>query len=234
MLESWTTLAYLAACTERVRLGTLVTGITYRNVAHLAKIVATLDVLSGGRALCVASASAGTPRSTGRTAGLPGDPRPLRAARGRRWQLLPVMWGPGSKPFRGRVLDVPETLCYPRPLQAHVPVVVGGGGERRTLRLAARYADAANVMGGLDVVRRKGEVLRAHCADVGRDPARGRAHSHLSTVLVGRDDRHVAELVEARRPARRSAETYARPSTPAPSPTRSAGSASSPRPAWPR
>ena len=123
-------------------------------------------------------------------------------------QLLPVMWGPGSKPFRGRVLDVPETLCYPRPLQAHVPVVVGGGGERRTLRLAARYADAANVMGGLDVVRRKGEVLRAHCADVGRDPAEVEL-THLSTVLVGRDDRHVAELVEARRPRRRSAETYA-------------------------
>jgi F420-dependent oxidoreductase-like protein len=207
MLESWTTVAYLAACTERVRLGTLVTGISYRNVAHLAKIVATLDVLSGGRAVC--GVGLGWHAEEHRAYGwdFPAT-RDRYALLEDALQLLPVMWGPGSKPFRGRVLDVPETLCYPRPLQAHVPVVVGGGGERRTLRLAARYADAANVMGGLDVVRRKHEVLRAHCADVGRDPAEVEL-THLSTVLVGRDDRHVAELVEARRPRRRSAETYA-------------------------
>jgi F420-dependent oxidoreductase-like protein len=207
MLESWTTLAYLAACTERVRLGTLVTGITYRNVAHLAKIVATLDVLSGGRAVC--GVGLGWHAEEHRAYGwdFPST-RDRYAVLEDALQLLPVMWGPGSKPFRGRVLDVPETLCYPRPLQPHVPIVLGGGGERRTLRLAARYADAANVLGGLDVVRRKGEVLRAHCADVGRDPAEVEL-THLSTVLVGRDDRHVAELVEARRPRRRSAETYA-------------------------
>jgi alkanesulfonate monooxygenase SsuD/methylene tetrahydromethanopterin reductase-like flavin-dependent oxidoreductase (luciferase family) len=119
-----------------------------------------------------------------------------------------VLWGPGSPPFHGRVLDLPDTLCYPRPLQEHVPLVVGGGGERRTLRLAARYADAANVMGGLDVVRRKAAVLRQHCLDAGRDPA-SVALSHLSTVLVGGDDVQVAELVESRRPRRRSAESYA-------------------------
>ena len=62
-------------------------------------------------------------------------------------RLLPLLWGPGGPPFDGRVLDVPEALCYPRPLQEHVPIMVGGGGERRTLRLAARYADAANVFG---------------------------------------------------------------------------------------
>jgi F420-dependent oxidoreductase-like protein len=207
MLESWTTLAYLAACTEKVRLGTLVSGITYRNVAHLGKIVATLDVLSGGRAVCGVGLAwfADEHRAYGWDFPATGDRYALLEDA---LQLLPVLWGPGSKPFRGRVLDVPETLCYPRPLQEHVPLVVGGGGEQRTLRLAARYADAANVMGGLDVVRRKAAVLRAHCLDAGRDPAEV-ALSHLSTVLVGRDDAHVAELVEAGRPRRRSAESYA-------------------------
>jgi F420-dependent oxidoreductase-like protein len=207
MLESWTTLAYLAACTERVRLGTLVTGITYRNVAHLGKIVATLDVLSGGRAVCGLGLGwhADEHRAYGWDFPATGERYALLEDALR---LLPVMWGPGSKPFRGGVLDVPETLCYPRPLQPHVPVLVGGGGERRTLRLAARYADAANVLGTVDVVRRKADVLRAHCVDAGRDPGEVEL-THLSTVLVGRDDRHVAELVEARRPRRRSAETYA-------------------------
>ncbi len=87
-------------------------------------------------------------------------------------------------------------------------MVLGGGGERRTLRLAARYADAANVFGALDVVRRKAAVLRAHCADVGRDPARVQL-THLTTALVGRDDAEVTRLVEARRPRRRTAEAYA-------------------------
>ncbi len=207
MLESWTTLAYLAACTERARLGTLVTGVTYRNVAHLGKIVATLDVLSGGRAVCGLGLAwhADEHRAYGWDFPPTADRyRLLEDA----LQLLPVLWGPGSKPFRGRVLDVPETLCYPRPLQEHVPVILGGGGERRTLRLAARYADAANVMGPLEAVRHKGSVLLGHCADLGRDPAEV-ALTHLSTVLVGRDDAHVAALVEARRPRRRTAEAHA-------------------------
>jgi F420-dependent oxidoreductase-like protein len=207
MLESWTTLAFLAACTERVRLGTLVSGITYRNVAHLGKIVATLDVLSGGRAVCGVGLAwfAQEHRAYGWDFPSTGDRYALLEDA---LQLLPVLWGPGSKPFRGRVLEVSETLCYPRPLQQHVPLVLGGGGERRTLLLAARYADAANVMGPLDVVRRKADVLRAHCRDVGRDPS-DVALSHLSTALVGRDDAHVAALVEAGRPRRRSAESHA-------------------------
>jgi F420-dependent oxidoreductase-like protein len=207
MLESWTTLAFLAACTERVRLGTLVSGITYRNVGHLGKIVATLDVLSGGRAVCGVGLAwfAEEHRAYGWDFPSTADRYALLEDA---LQVLPVLWGPGSPPFHGRVLDLPDTLCYPRPLQEHVPVVVGGGGEQRTLRLAARYADAANVMGGLDVVRRKGAMLRQHCLDAGRDPA-AVTLSHLSTVLVGRDDAQAAELVEARRPRRRSAESYA-------------------------
>ena len=207
MLESFSTLAYLAACTERVRLGALVAAVTHRSVPLLAKTVATLDVLSGGRAVC----GLGLGWYAAEQAALGIDLPPVAdryALLEDALQLLPVMWGPGSKPFAGRVLDVPEALCYPRPLQAHVPVVVGGAGERRTLRLAAQHADAANVFGDLDTVRRKGAVLRAHCAELGRDPAEVEL-THLTTVLVGDDDAHAAALVERYRPRRRSAESYA-------------------------
>ncbi len=204
-LESYTTLAYLAACTERVRLGALVTGITYRNVAHLGKIVATLDVLSGGRAVC----GLGLAWFAAEHAAYGWDFPPAA----RRYalledalRLLPLLWGPGSPAFEGRVLSVPEATCYPRPLQEHVPIVVGGGGERRTLRLAARHADAANVLGDVDTVRRKASVLRAHCAEAGREPIE---LTHLSTALVGTDDREVAGLVDRLRPRRQDAARYA-------------------------
>jgi alkanesulfonate monooxygenase SsuD/methylene tetrahydromethanopterin reductase-like flavin-dependent oxidoreductase (luciferase family) len=118
------------------------------------------------------------------------------------------MWGPGSPSFSGRVVQVPEAFCYPRPLQRHVPMLVGGGGERRTLRLAAQYADACNVMGDMDTVSRKVAVLRSHCRDLGRDPA-AVAATHLSTVLVGATDADVASLVERLRPRRQPAARYA-------------------------
>jgi F420-dependent oxidoreductase-like protein len=193
-LESYTTLAYLAAVTRRVRLGALVTGITYRNVAHLGKIVATLDVLSGGRAVCGLGLAWFQAEHT--AYGWPFPPTAQRyALLEDALRLLPLLWGKGSPAFRGSVLNVPEAVCYPRPLQEHVPVIVGGGGERRTLRLAARHADAANVMGSLDTVRQKVSVLRAHCVAAGREPD-AVAMTHLSTALVGADDRQVAELTE--------------------------------------
>jgi F420-dependent oxidoreductase-like protein len=204
-LESYTTLAYLAACTERVRLGALVTGITYRNVAHLGKIIATLDVLSGGRAVC----GLGLAWFKAEHVAYGWDFPPV----GRRYELLedalrllPLLWGPGSPAFEGRVLSVPEATCYPRPLQERVPIIVGGGGERRTLRLAARHADAANVLGDLDTVRRKASVLREHCAEAGREPI---ALTHLCTALVGADDREVAGLVDRLRPRRQDAAAHA-------------------------
>jgi F420-dependent oxidoreductase-like protein len=207
LLESYTTLAYLAACTERVRLGALVTGITYRNVAHLGKIVATLDVLSGGRAVCGLGLAwfEAEHRAYGWEFPSTADRYALLEDA---LQLLPLLWGPGSPPFRGKVLDVPEAVGYPRPVQEHVPMIVGGGGERRTLRLAARYADAANVFGDAATVAHKVAVLRRHCADADRGPA-DVAMTHLSTTLVGAHASHVAELVEARRPRNRSAATYA-------------------------
>ena len=206
-LESYTTLAYLAACTERVRLGTLVTGVTYRNVAHLGKIVATLDVLSGGRAVC--GLGLGWHREEHEAYGWPFPPvadryRLLEDA----LRALPLLWGPGSPAFEGEVIRVPQAMCYPRPLQAHVPLLVGGSGERRTLRLAARYADASNVLGDLATVRRKAAVLRSHCVELDRDPAQVRL-THLSTVLVAEHDDQLAELGERLRPRRQSGARFA-------------------------
>ena len=184
MLESWTTLAFLAGVTERIRLGTLVTGITYRNVAHLGKIVATLDVLSGGRAICGLGLGVVRGRAPRLRLDLPVDRRALRLLEDA-LQLLPLLWGPGAPAFEGRAMNVPEAMCYPRPLQERIPILVGGYGERRTLRLVARYADACNLIGDVDVVRRKVAVLHAHCAAAG-PRSREVEVTHLSTTLVGR------------------------------------------------
>jgi F420-dependent oxidoreductase-like protein len=203
-LESYTTLAYLAACTTRVRLGALVTGVTYRNVGHLAKIVSTLDVLSGGRAVCGLGLAWFAEEH--RAYGWPFPSVPQRyALLEDALRALPVLWGPGGKPFRGEVLDLADTSCYPRPLQEHVPVILGGGGEKRTLALAARYADAANVLGDLATVARKRAVLDAHCAATGRTVEL----THLSTALVGESDAHVSSLIEALRPRRQDPARYA-------------------------
>jgi F420-dependent oxidoreductase-like protein len=167
--ESTTALAFLAAATERVQLGALVNGITHRTLPQLGKQVATLDVLSGGRAFCGLGAAWHE-----REHGLYGWDFPPLAARYARLedalQLLPLLWGPGAPRFEGRTITVPEAICYPRPLQERVPLLVGGSGERRTLRLVARHADACNLFGEPDVVRHKVGVLRAHCEAEGRDP----------------------------------------------------------------
>jgi F420-dependent oxidoreductase-like protein len=182
MPESHTTLGYLAAVTRRIRLGTLVTGITYRNIAHLAKIVATLDVLSGGRALC--GIGAGWFEREHRLYGWQFPPLRERFARLEdALELLPLMWGPGSPRFEGRTLTVSEATCYPRPLQERIPILVGGSGERRTLRLVARHADACNLFGDPARVRHRVAVLHEHCAAEERDHATITV-THLATARV--------------------------------------------------
>ncbi len=207
MLESYTTLGFLAGQTSSVRLGTLVTGVTYRNLAHLAKIVATLDVLSGGRAVCGLGAA-----WFEREHRLYGWEFPPVSARYDLLQdaleLLPLMWGPGAPPFQGRATSVPEAMCYPRPLQEKVPIMIGGSGEQRTLRLVARYADACNLFGGPATIRRKLEVLDRHCAAEGR-PRTAIRVTHLSSSLVGRTAGDVDAAVERLRPKSMSSGAFA-------------------------
>ncbi|CAN5911047.1 hypothetical protein BH23ACT10_BH23ACT10_37770 [soil metagenome] len=197
ILESYTTLGYLAAVTQRCTLGLLVTAITFRNVSHLAKIVATLDVLSGGRAACGLGVGWFEREHAAYGWNLPPvDERFALLADA--LQLLPLMWGPGTPTFDGPVLGRRVAICYPRPISEHIPILVGGGGERRTLQLVAQYADACNLMGEPDTVRHKVAVLGSHCAQVGRDPAEIDV-THLSPVLVGSDRDDVERLVEAGR-----------------------------------
>ncbi len=195
MLDSWTTLGFLAGQTSRVTLGTMVTGVTYRNVAHLAKIVATLDVLSGGRAVCGLGAAWFEREHKAYGFDFPPGRERLRLLEDA-LRLLPVMWGPGAPAFQGQVIEVPEAICYPRPVQERIPILVGGSGEKRTLRLVARYADACNLFGDPATIRHKLEVLHRHCSDVGRDPAEIRV-THLSSAHISDSERPESVPVRA-------------------------------------
>jgi F420-dependent oxidoreductase-like protein len=173
MLEGWTTLGFLAAHTERARLGLMVGGVHYRQPGLWAKAATTLDVLSGGRAWLGIGAAWNEDESNGL-----GFPFPPLAER---FELLEDalrfvhgMWegdsGSGSAlegrhVHAGRLLNSPQALSRPHP-----PIMIGGGGERKTLRLVAQYADACNVFGGPETIHHKYEVLRAHCAAIGRNP----------------------------------------------------------------
>jgi len=197
MLEAYTVLAHLAATTTRAGLGALVTCITHRNIAHLGKIIATLDVLSRGRARCGLGLGwfEREHRAFGYEFPSTGDRYALLADA---LEFLPIQWGPGSPAFEGRTFSTPEAIGYPRPLQDRVPILVGGSGERRTLELVARYADACNLFGEPDVVRHKVQVLERHCEAVGRDPAEVSV-TQLSTVLAASDRSDLTERVDALR-----------------------------------
>ena len=170
MLEAYTTLGYVAALTERMRLGVLVTGVMYRYPGLLAKIVTTLDVLSGGRAQLGIGASWYEREQL--ALGVPVVPMGERFERlEETLQICLQMWSSDDGPYHGRHYQLAETLCMPAPLSRPRPsILIGGGGERKTLRLVARYADACNLFASSpDDVDHKLSVLRAHCDDSGRD-----------------------------------------------------------------
>lgn len=170
MLEGYTTLAYVAAKTERMTLGMLVTGVMYRHPGVLAKTVTTLDVLSRGRARLGIGASWYEREQRG--LGVPVVPVGERFERlEEALQICLQMWSENNGPFDGRHYQLAETLCVPAPIsKPHSPIMIGGGGERRTLRLVARYADACNLFATSPAeVAHKLDVLRAHCAAEGRD-----------------------------------------------------------------
>jgi F420-dependent oxidoreductase-like protein len=170
MLEGYTTLGYVAAKTERMTLGLLVTGVMYRYPGLLAKIVTTLDVLSGGRARLGIGASWYEREQLG--LGVPVVPVAERFERlEETLQICLQMWSDTNGPFHGRHYQLAETLCVPAPIRRpHPPILVGGGGEKKTLLLAARYADACNLFGtSPDDVAHKLAVLRSHCDAEGRD-----------------------------------------------------------------
>ena len=168
MLEAYTTLGYIAAATRRAKLLTLVTGVHYRQPGLLAKTITTLDVLSGGRAIL--GIGAGWNEDESRGLGFPFPPL------GERFEILEEtirfvqeMWAGGAPPFHSPHIDADRLLNVPAPLsRPHPPILIGGGGERKTLRLVARYAQYWNGFPGPDLAH-KLEVLREHCDREGTD-----------------------------------------------------------------
>jgi F420-dependent oxidoreductase-like protein len=172
MLEGYTTLGFLAGRTERMTLGLLVTGVTYRHPGLLAKTVTTLDVLSGGRAQLGIGAAWYEREHLG--LGVPFPPVSERFERlEEALQICLQMWSDDDGPYEGRYYQLAETICSPRPVrQPRPPILIGGSGEKKTLRLVARYADACNLFApDPSVVAHKLEVLDRHCDAESRDPA---------------------------------------------------------------
>jgi F420-dependent oxidoreductase-like protein len=168
MLEAYTTLGYLAACTSRAMLVTVMTGAFYREPGILGKIVTTLDVLSGGRAWL--GIGAGWNEEESRGLGIRFPPLSERFERlEETLQICLQMWRGDESPYHGRHYQLERPLNSPQALtRPHPPIMIGGGGEKKTLRFVAKYADACNLFPSPDLPR-KLDVLRAHCDAEGRD-----------------------------------------------------------------
>jgi F420-dependent oxidoreductase-like protein len=168
MLEAYATLGYLAACTSRAALLAVITGTIYREPGFLGKVVTTLDVLSSGRAWLGIGAAWNEEESRG--LGIPFPPVAERFERlEEALQICLQMWRGDESPYRGKYYQLERPLNSPQSLtRPHPPIMIGGGGEKKTLRLVAQYADACNVFAGRDEAR-KLEILRQHCEAVGRD-----------------------------------------------------------------
>jgi F420-dependent oxidoreductase-like protein len=179
ILEAYTLLGALAARTQRVQLGTLVTGVTYRNPAMLAKMVTTLDVISHGRAILGIGAAWYDVEHVGYGFAFPTARERLDRLE-EAVQICRAMFRDERPTFTGRYYQTDDARNVPQPVQpGGPPIMIGGGGEKRTLRLVAQYADMCNVSGSPATVRHKLDVMRAHCTDVGRDP------SEITTTRLG-------------------------------------------------
>ena len=192
--EAWTTLAALAASVPRIRIGPLVTGNTYRHPAVLAKMAATVDNISGGR--LVLGLGAGWQENEHQKYGiefstLGGRMRRLEEA----CQVVKSMFLNDRTNFAGRYYQLTDAPLVPKPTQRTLPLLIGGGGEKVTMRIAATYADEWNVWGGPDVLRQKGAVLEEHCRAIGRDPKE--IHRSAQGMLVLTDDTEMIERMRA-------------------------------------
>jgi F420-dependent oxidoreductase-like protein len=203
MLEGWSTLAALARETSRVRLGTLVTGVTYRNPALLVKQVTTLDTISGGRAMLGLGAAWNDVEHAGYGYEFP----PIRERMDRLEEALTIartMFTEERPSFAGSHYRIEAALNVPRPVQpGGPPILVGGGGEQRTLKIAAKFADLTHWFPlGLDVLRHKTEVLAGHCEAIGRDPATIE-RTLAAPVLVGSTEAQAKAMLDQVPPERR-------------------------------
>ncbi|QGN57257.1 LLM class F420-dependent oxidoreductase [Nostocoides sp. HKS02] len=194
MLEAYTTLGYLAAKTERVKLLTVVTAVVYREPGLLAKAVTTLDVLSGGRAMLGIGAAWNEEESRGLGLFFPSTAERFERLE-EALQICLQMWSEDDGPFEGKHYQLARTLNSPQALsRPHPPILIGGAGERKTLRMVAQYADACNIFDSPDLAH-KLQVLREHCERLGRDYDEIEKTAQLRFDL-GRDGERVEQTIE--------------------------------------
>jgi len=196
MLESWTTLSIVAGLASRIKVGPLVTGNAYRHPSVLAKMGATLDVLSKGRLFMGVGAAWNQDEAVAY-----GIPFPPTIERFRRLeeavQIIRKMWTEERATFQGRFYRIHEACCNPKPIQkTHPPILIGGSGEKETLKVVAKYGDACNLFGSPETVRKKLSVLRDHCAAVGRDYD-SILKTKLSSVMIDKEKGAVEKRVAA-------------------------------------
>ncbi len=198
-LETFISFVLVAEQSSRIRFGPLVSSMTFRHPSLLARMAAQIDLLSGGRFVLGMGAGWNVPEHE--AFGLPFPPIRERMDRlEESIQVVKALWSDGPANFDGRYYQLQDATCFPKPAQRPLPVLVGGSGERRTLRIVARYADEWNGVGlDVDAYRRKRAVLEQHCAEVGRDPATIR-HSQMAAFVIGRDAAeqraHLARIAE--------------------------------------
>jgi F420-dependent oxidoreductase-like protein len=188
-LEGWTTIAGIAACVDRVRVGVLVTGNPYRHPAVLANMAATVDHISGGRH--VLGLGAGWQQNEHEAYGIAFPAVPERLARlDEACQVIRLLLTQERSNFEGHFYRLVDAPCEPKPIQRPLPLLVGGSGENVTMRIAARYADEWNSWGLPDLMAHKSEVLDRHCAEIGRDPAEIK-RSAQALVMMSDDEEQV-------------------------------------------
>lgn len=198
MLEGWSALAFVAGVTNHIKLGTMVTGVTYRQPALLVKTATTLDVLSHGRAYLGIGAAWNEEEHRG--LGVPFPPTAERFERlEETLQIAHQMWSGDEKPYQGKYYQLERPLNSPQSVQKpHPPILIGGTGERKTLRFVAQYGDACNIFArlGKDELQRKLNVLRDHCQSVGR-PYAEIEKTTLDTLYITKDGRNNSYTPEA-------------------------------------
>jgi F420-dependent oxidoreductase-like protein len=197
MLEGYSTLSYLAGVTKKVTLGTMVTGVVYRHPGILVKTVTTLDVLSGGRAYLGIGAAWNEREARGLGVPFPSTKERLERLE-ETLEIAKQMWSDNNGAYAGKYFQLAETLCSPQPLsKPHPRILIGGSGEKQTLRLVAKYADACNLFArmGVETVRAKLDILKQHCEKVGRDYSEIEKTT-LGTVHLASDKMNAKDVIE--------------------------------------
>ncbi len=193
MLEAWTTLTALAALTKRMRVGTIVSGNTYRHPAVLAKMAANIDIISGGRLIC--GIGAGWQENEHAAYGIPFYTMGERLKRlDEACQVLNMLWTQDRSTFKGKYYQLDDAPLMPKPVQKPRPeLMIGGGGEKVTLKIVARWADHWNVWGGPETLAKKGKILDGYCAEIGRD-AKTILRSAVMVPLLSEDRAEIDKM----------------------------------------